>query len=175
MPSQKLAGLMASAILSDTVLFKSPTCTERDRKIAERLARIAGINLEALGREMFSIGISLDKPVSELIRGDFKEFHLGGHTLGISQIACLDTSDLMPRLDEFIECMNSIKSEQRYDMFLLMLTDVLRDGTELVFLGDRDVIRMAFALSDTPEKHVFLEKVVSRKKQIVPALAALWG
>ncbi|MBQ7850840.1 MAG: putative manganese-dependent inorganic diphosphatase, partial [Clostridia bacterium] len=75
LPSEKLAGLMAAAIISDTVIFKSPTCTPRDRRMAERLARIAGIDLETLGRELFSAGASTDKPADELLRSDFKEFH----------------------------------------------------------------------------------------------------
>ena len=96
-PSEKLAGLMAAAILSDTVLFKSPTCTPRDRRIAERLARIAGIDLDTLGREMFSAVSGVDKPVEELINTDFKEFHIAGHALGICQITCLETDALLAR------------------------------------------------------------------------------
>lgn len=84
-PSEKMAGLMVAAILSDTVMFKSPTCTPRDRRMAERLARIAGIDLETLGREMFSAGSGADKPVEQLLNTDFKEFHIAGHNLGICQ------------------------------------------------------------------------------------------
>ena len=175
MPSEQLAGLMAAAILSDTVLFKSPTCTSRDRRIAERLARIAGIELDTLGREMFSVGNSTDKPAAELLMSDFKEFHLGGHALAIGQVASLATEDLLTRLPEFMTEMEKIKAAKHYDMVLLMLTDVLREGTELVFCGDSDVIRNAFAVTDLHNGHVFLPRVVSRKKQIVPALAALWG
>lgn len=174
MPSPKLAGLMAAAILSDTVLFKSPTCTGRDKRLAERLARIAGIELDKLGREMFSVGKSTDKPAEELLKSDFKEFHIGGHPLGIGQITCLNTEDVLSRLPEFLSAMTKERDRSGYDMVMLMLTDVLREGTELIFLGDADVIRNAFGVE--PEKnHAFLPKVVSRKKQIVPALAVLWG
>lgn len=175
MPSPRLAGLMAAAILSDTVLFKSPTCTERDKRIAERLARIAGIDLDTLGREMFSVGKSTDKPASELIHSDFKEFNLGSYTMGIGQVTCLGTEGIMPRLPEFLTEMERLKAENHYDMVLVMLTDVLRVGTELLFTGDGEVIRSAFGLSATEDHHVFLEHVVSRKKQVVPALAVLWG
>lgn len=176
MPSPKLAGLMAAAILSDTVLFKSPTCTARDRRIAERLARIAGLDLDTLGRDMYSVGKSTDKPAEDLLRSDFKEFHIGGHSLGIGQITCLDVNDLLPRLSEFLTVMEKLRTANHYDMVMLMMTDVLREGTELVFLGDADVIRMGFSLDEQlPDHHVFLPNVVSRKKQIVPALSALWG
>ena len=175
MPSEKLAGLMAAAVLSDTVMFKSPTCTPRDRRIAERLARIAGIDLDELGREIFSASVSTDKTVEELLNTDFKEFHIAGHDLGIGQITCLDAEKVLGRLPELLPAMQKMKDAHHYDMQLLMLTDVLREGTELIFLGDEDVVRMAFGTRDIKDHHVFLPKVVSRKKQIVPALALLWG
>ena len=175
MPAPKLAGLMAAAILSDTVLFKSPTCTPLDKRIAERLARIAGVDLDELGREIFSIGTSPDKPAEEILTADFKEFHIAGQTLGIGQATCLDTEGMMSRIDELLEAMSARKDKRGYDMILLMLTDVLREGTELVFLGDSSVISMAFSTNEIKGHHVFLPGVVSRKKQIVPALAQLWG
>jgi len=175
MPSQRLAGLMAAAILSDTVMFKSPTCTNHDKRIAERLARIAGIDLEELGKEIFSLGTSASKTVDELLATDFKEFHIAGHTLGIGQITCLDTESVLSRLEELLPAMEKMKRDREYDLQLLMLTDVLREGTELIFLGDDDVIRMAFNTGEIQGNHVFLPGVVSRKKQIVPALSLLWG
>ena len=175
MPSEKLAGLMAAAILSDTVLFKSPTCTQRDKRMAERLARIAGIDLNTLGREMFSAVSSADKPVESLINTDFKEFHIAGHALGISQVTCLETDSLLDRLDELLPAMQKLRQLRGYDMVLMMLTDVLRCGTELIFLGDEEIIEQAFGTSRIQGQHVFLPGVVSRKKQIVPALAGLWG
>ncbi|MBQ8200542.1 MAG: putative manganese-dependent inorganic diphosphatase [Clostridia bacterium] len=175
LPSEKMAGLMAAAILSDTVLFKSPTCTPRDRRMAERLARIAGIDLETLGREMFSAGTSSEKPVDELLRTDFKEFHIAGHDLGICQITCLDIDRMLTRLPELFPAMEKQKALKGYDMLLMMLTDVLRCGTELVFLGEEEAVKQAFSTGPIVDHHVFLPGVVSRKKQIVPALAALWG
>ncbi len=175
LPSQRLAGLMAAAILSDTVMFKSPTCTGHDRRIAQRLARIAGIDLNELGKEIFSLGTSTGKSVEELLATDFKEFHIAGHALGIGQITCLDVESVLSRLGELLPAMEKMKRDRGYDMQLLMLTDVLREGTELVFLGDEDVIRMAFSTGELQGNHVFLPGVVSRKKQIVPALSLLWG
>ena len=174
MPGEKLAGLMAGAIISDTVMFKSPTTTPRDRRIAERLARIAGIDLEALGRDVFSASFA-DKPVSALLRTDFKEFHLGDHKLGISQITTMDSADMLRRKEEFLAEMDKLKADKGYDMALLMITDVLRGGTELLFAGDREIIRQAFSLNKLEGRSVFLKGVVSRKKQMVPALALLWG
>lgn len=174
MPGEKLAGLMAAAIISDTVMFKSPTTTPRDHRIAERLARIAGLNLEELGREVFSAS-SADKPAKTLLMTDFKEFHLADHRLGISQIMTMDASALTGRKEEFLQEMAALQEERKYDMTILMITDVLREGTEVLFTGDKEIIRQAFFLPETGEHSVFLKGVVSRKKQMVPALAQLWG
>jgi len=174
LPGEKLAGLMAAAIVSDTVMFKSPTTTPRDRRIAERLARIAGIDLEELGRDVFSAN-SLDKPASALLKTDFKEFHLADHYLGISQITTMDSARMLGEREDFLKEMAKMKENKRYDMVLLMITDVLREGTELVFLGDKEIIKQAFNVGEISDQHVFLPGLVSRKKQTVPALAALWG
>lgn len=174
MPGEKLAGLMAAAIVSDTVMFKSPTTTPRDRRIAERLARIAGIDLDALGREVFSASLS-DKPVDALLKTDFKEFHLGEHRIAISQITTMDSANMLQRRDAFLSEMKKMQAEKGYDMVLLMITDVLKEGTNLVFVGDHEVIRQAFNLNKIDESNLFLPGVVSRKKQMVPALAQLWG
>ena len=174
MPGEKLAGLMAAAIVSDTVMFKSPTTTPRDRRIAERLARIAGLDLEALGKEVFSAS-SADKPAQTLLMTDFKEFHLADHRLGISQITTMDAQQLLNRKEEFLEEMKKLQKERHYDMTLLMITDVLREGTELIFNGDKEIIRQAFDIHEISDQHVFLKGIVSRKKQMVPALALLWG
>ena len=174
-PGESLAGLMAAAIISDTVMFKSPTATPRDRRIAERLARIAGIDLEELGREVFSAGQSAGKSAQSLLMTDFKEFHLADHKLGISQITTMDAAPLLERKAEFLEEMQKMQIDKGYDMVLLMITDVLKEGTELLFLGDAEILKQAFAVRDIHDQHAFLKGVVSRKKQIVPALAILWG
>ncbi len=174
MPGEKMAGLMAAAIVSDTVMFKSPTTTPRDRRIAERLARIAGIDLDQLGKEVFSAS-NADKSAETLLKTDFKEFHIADHKLGISQITTMDSEQMLLRADELLQEMAKLKKEKQYDMVLLMITDVLREGTELVFLGDKEIIRQAFNISGIDGNRVFLKGVVSRKKQMVPALALLWG
>ena len=174
MPSEKMAGLMAAAIVSDTVMFKSPTTTPRDKRIADRLARIAGIDLDALGKEVFSAS-NADKNAETLLKTDFKEFHIGEHRLGISQITTMDSEQMLLHTDDLLAEMAKLKKEKQYDMVLLMITDVLREGTELLLAGDKEIIKQAFNIHDIEGNHVFLKGVVSRKKQMVPALALLWG
>ena len=174
MPSKQLAGLMAAAIISDTVLFRSPTCTPHDRTLAERLARHAGIDCEELGRAMFSRGVSADMPAEDLLRYDMKEFHLASHSLVISQITTVDSDPFLNRKDAFIASLEKIRKEKQYDIAMMMITNVLKEGTELLFSGDADIIRNAFS-EDIKDNHVFLPQVLSRKKQIVPALSQIWG
>ena len=172
-PSPHMAGLMAAAILSDTVMFKSPTCTKRDVAMAERLARIAHVSLADLGRELFS-GSNDGKPAEELLRSDFKEFHIAEQVLGVGQITCIDSQKLMERKDELLEAMRRAQKANSYDMVILMLTDVLQEGTQLLYIGSDDTIRNAFAV-EPKDNTVFLPGVMSRKKQVIPMLTTLWG
>ena len=174
MPTEKMAGLMAAAILSDTVMFKSPTCTQRDIDVANRMARIARISLTELGHFIFSATSGENKSAEDMLQTDFKEFHIAGHNLGVSQITCVDSARMLERKDEFLEVMNRIRQEHQYDSMLLMLTDVLLEGTQLLFVGDEDAIRQAFQVKTT-DNTAFLPKVMSRKKQVIPMLSALWG
>ncbi len=174
MPSEKLAGMMAAAIVSDTVMFKSPTCTQRDRSMAERMARIANVSLDELGQQIFSASWSDDKAARELMMADFKDFHIAGHNLGVGQITCVNSAHILERKDEFLAEMEKTMREKHYDMMLLMLTDVLLEGTQLIYLGGEETIRMAFS-QDAKHNTVFLPGVMSRKKQIIPALTAMWG
>jgi len=175
MPSPNLAGLMAAAIISDTVMFKSPTCTPHDKALAERLARHAGINCEELGKTMFSRGVSPDMPTDALIRVDMKEFHLGAHKLAISQVTTVASDQFLARREEFNQALEKIRKDNQYDIVLLMITNVLKEGSELIFAGDEEVIRTAFSTDDVQNHHVFLPGVLSRKLQVVPALSQLWG
>ena len=173
-PTDKMAGLLASAIVADTVMFKSPTCTDRDRRMAERMARIAGVSLEDLGYDIFAASSSDNKSASELIFSDFKEFHIAGHKLGIGQVTCIDSQHILERRDELLEVMRKTVQEKKYDAMLLMLTDVLREGTQLLCIGEEDTVRQAFNV-DVKDNSCFLPHVLSRKKQIVPMLSLLWG
>ena len=174
MPSPKLAGLMAAAIVSDTVMFKSPTCTPRDRRMAERMAHIAGISLDELGHEIFSASSPEDKTVEQLLFTDFKEFHIAGHDFGVSQITCVDSDRQLRRKDEFLALMEKTRAEHRYSMLLLMLTDVLLEGSKILCVGGEDIFQQAFN-TELREREAFLPGVMSRKKQIIPMLSALWG
>lgn len=173
MPSPAMAGLMAAAILSDTVMFKSPTCTKRDVAMAERMARIANVSLNELGKLLFD-GSFDGKSAEELLHSDFKEFHIAEQNLGVGQITCLDSEDMLQRREEFLEAMRHDQENHHYDMVILMLTDVLMEGTQLLYVGSDDVIRNAFS-AEPKDNSLFLPKVMSRKKQIIPMLTALWG
>ena len=174
MPSSKLAGLLAAAIVSDTVIFKSPTCTERDHRMAERMARIAGLKLDELGQFIFAESSNFSKPADELILTDFKDFHIAEHYLGVSQITCVDSEKLMTRQGEFLSVMEKLMEERSYSMMILMLTDVLAEGSHLLYLGDEEIFRQAFN-TELKNHACFLPGIVSRKKQVIPMLTALWG
>jgi len=174
MPSPKLAGLLAAGIVSDTILFKSPTSTERDRVLAARMARHAGISLEQLGKEIFAVSIATHDP-KELLFSDFKRFQIAGHTLGIGQVTCLDYHAIPAESRaSLLDLMHKELHSKDYDSLLLMLTDVLREGTELLVVGESDDVEQAFNVKLT-DHAAFLPGVISRKKQIVPTLSALWG
>ena len=175
MPSAKMAGLMAAAIVSDTVMFKSPTCTQRDIDLANRMARIANVSLDELGKAIFSAGCGDDKTVEAMLNTDYKEFHIAGHNLAVSQVTCMDSDLLMNRKDEFLDAMLQKKTAGELDAVLLMITDVLREGSYLLYIGDEESIRQAFGITGEEKHAFFIPKLMSRKKQIIPALSALWG
>ncbi len=174
MPSPQMAGLMCAAILSDTVIFKSPTATPRDRAIAERLARIGGVTTEELGKFIFSAGLGEGKTAKDLMYADFKDFHIAGHYLGVGQITCVDSVEMLDRKEEFLAEMHRATAEKGYDVMIVMLTDVLLEGTQIIFLGSADDISQAFGV-EPKGNTFFLPHVMSRKKQVIPMLSALWG
>ena len=173
MPSEKMAGMMAAAIISDTVMFKSPTCTVRDVRTAERMARIANVSLDELGKAIFSASAG-NKSAQELLTTDYKDFHIAGHDLAVAQITCVDSPAMLERKEEFLELMAQIAEKQSLDMVILMLTDVLLEGTQLIYVGDDDIIQQAFGVTPR-ENTLFLPRIMSRKKQVIPMLSALWG
>ena len=173
MPSANMAGMMAAAILSDTVMFKSPTCTERDRRAAERMARIANVSLEELGKVIFSASFE-NKSAEELFFMDYKAFHIAGHDLAVAQITCMDSPNMLERKVDFLELMKKLAQEKGFSMVILMLTDVLLEGTQLVYVGSDETIQQAFGVQPKGNA-VFLPHIMSRKKQVIPMLSALWG
>lgn len=167
----KLAGAMLCAILSDTVLFKSPTCTEDDKKAANELAAIAGVeDLQRLGMEMFKAKSNLDGATPrELIFRDFKDFDMSGHKVGIGQLELTSlemvSTDLKAKLQAEL---NAVKAEGRHSA-LLVLTDVMEEGSELLLASD-DASIITKALNTTLSDKMWLPGVMSRKKQVVPQL-----
>ena len=172
-PSKEIAGAMLCAILSDTVIFKSPTCTEADKKAAAELAAIAGINdIAALGMELFTAKSAV-KGVSarDLIMRDFKDFNMSGHKVGIGQLELVDIAILEDRIPELVEELGKTKAEGRHTAILL-LTDIMKEGSVLLMASD-DPAKVAGAWGKTlGEGNVWLEGVMSRKKQVVPNLEA---
>ena len=124
---------------------------------------------------MFSRGVSADMPADDLVKYDMKEFHLSTHSLSISQITTVDSEPFLQMKDAFVSSLGKIRKEKNYDICMMMITNVLKEGTELLFAGDPEIIRNAFAPDEMHGNHVFLPKVLSRKKQIVPALSQIWG
>ena len=174
MPNRNLAGLIAAGIVSDTIFFKSPTATPKDRVMAERMAAIANLSLEDLGRDIFSPSSVRETDPKKMLLSDFKHFEIAGHKLGIGQINCIDSGELLKRRDAFLAVMEQVRVERGFDILLLMLTDVLLEGTVLLCAGDRNTVEEAFNVR-MKEHSVFLPGVLSRKKQVVPALSILWG
>ncbi len=174
MPTMHMAGLIACAIISDTLMFKSPTCTQRDVQTAERMASIAHESIEDLGRMIFSASTSDDKSPDDILFQDYKEFMISGHTLGVGQVVTLDSERVLRRADDFLAAMQRRMDERKYDMMLFLVTDMLREGSQLLFLGAPDVIAQAFNVKPK-ENRVFLPGILSRKKQVIPALSVFWG
>ncbi|QGG47137.1 putative manganese-dependent inorganic diphosphatase [Heliorestis convoluta] len=171
-----MAGIMLAAILSDTVLFKSPTCTKRDKVIAEKLAKIAGVDLMEFGRAMFAAGSSLEgRSPEEIIFQDFKEFHLGEKQLGICQVETMDMEGAQKRKGSLLDAMESIRVDKKLDMVLLMLTDIINEGTLLLVAGqDLETIEKAFKVT-VEAQEAYLPGVLSRKKQVIPPLSSVLG
>ncbi|HDD45003.1 MAG TPA: manganese-dependent inorganic pyrophosphatase, partial [Candidatus Desulfofervidus auxilii] len=169
---KEIAGIMLSAILSDTVMFKSVTTTDEDKERAKELAKIAGIeDIEAYAMEMFKAKSDIaGKTPRDLIFRDFKDYVMSGKKVGVGQIEIVDLSLLADIKDSIYEEMKKVKEEaQRHSVFL-MLTDIMKEATELLVVTDEPaVVEKAFGIP-LKEKSVWLEKVMSRKKQVVPPL-----
>ena len=172
MPSAGLAGMMAAAILSDTLMFKSPTCTQRDIRTAERMARIANVSLDELGKMLFSGAVD-HKSVEEMLFTDYKEFHVAGHSLAVAQLTCVDSGGVLNRKAEILDRMRRHKEEKGFDLVLLMATDVMKEGTQILYVGDDESVRQAFNVIPK-ENTAFLPRIMSRKKQVIPMLSDLW-
>ncbi len=169
---KNLAALMTCAILSDTVIFKSPTCTKADTKAVKELAEIAGIeDPKELGMEMYKIKSSVEgTPIRELVLRDFKDFNMSGTKVGIGQLEVVDLSVFDEMKDDLLKDLETLKVEGQRHSVLLLLTDIMKEGSELLISSDEiSKIEEAFDEKST-DSIMWLDGVLSRKKQIVPFL-----
>lgn len=168
-----LAGAMLCAILSDTVLFKSPTCTEDDKKAASELADLAGVeDMQKLGMDMFKAKSNLEGATPrELIFRDFKDFDMSGHKVGIGQLELTSLDLVTPELKSALQSeLQKVKAEGRHTA-ILVLTDVMAEGSELLCVSENaSLINEALK----PDTKMWMPGVMSRKKQVVPPLEAVF-
>ena len=167
-----IAGLLCAAIISDTLLFRSPTCTKIDEKAAKKLSKIAGIDMEQMAGEMFKAGSNLQgKTADEICFQDFKQFTVNDTVFGVGQINSMNKEELA-EIREIIEPhLPKVLEEQNLQMIYFMLTDILDESTELICCGNnaKEYIIDAFDLKEGTDK-IILKGVVSRKKQLIPTL-----
>lgn len=167
-----IAGIMLCSILSDTVIFKSPTCTTADIRCVEELAKIAGIeDVQALGMEMFTVKSAVaGTPVRDLVMRDFKDFNMCGNLIGVGQLEVVDLSVFDDIKAELKTDIAALKEEGQRHSVLLLLTDIMKEGSELLVISDdTSIVERAFN-NNIKDGQVWLEGVLSRKKQVIPQL-----
>ncbi|WP_394232375.1 manganese-dependent inorganic pyrophosphatase [Niallia oryzisoli] len=168
---KEIAGLMLSAIISDSLLFKSPTCTEQDIAAARELAEIAGVDAEKYGLDMLKAGADLsDKTVEQLISLDAKGFDMGNYKVMVAQVNAVDTNDVLKNKKEIEEAITKVIADQNLDLFFFVVTDILTNDSVGLALGKMtNAVETAFNV-ELDNNAAILKGVVSRKKQIVPVL-----
>ncbi len=168
---KKIASLMLSAIISDTLLLKSPTKTDEDEKAIHELAKIAELDYEKYGLEMLKAGTDLsDLSAKELIELDCKEFDLNGKKAKVAQVNTADIADMMTRKEEIEEAINADINANNVDVFVLAITDIINSNSQAIVLGNSsNIFETAFG-KNLENNTAFLPGVVSRKKQIIPVL-----
>ncbi|AWP27100.1 manganese-dependent inorganic pyrophosphatase [Paenibacillus sp. Cedars] len=168
---KEIAGLMLSAIISDSLLFKSPTCTDEDITAARELAEIAGVDADSYGLDMLKAGADLsDKTIAQLISLDAKEFQMGGAKVEIAQVNAVDTNDVLSRQAELEDAIQGIIADKNLDLFVFVVTDILNNDSIALALGkESQAVEKAYNVS-LSENKALLKGVVSRKSQIVPVL-----
>lgn len=170
-PSKETAGLLASAIISDTLLFRSPTCTPVDKDICLKLAEIAGIEVESYAKEMFKAGTSLKgKTVEQIFNQDFKPFNIEGTKIGVAQVNTMDIEGFMPLKDEMLAYMEMKAEESGLKMIMLLLTDIINEGSQVLVTGKMpEIAEKAFKM-ELKDNTAYLPGILSRKKQVIPPL-----
>ncbi|OZM56669.1 manganese-dependent inorganic pyrophosphatase [Lottiidibacillus patelloidae] len=168
---KEIAGLMLSAIISDSLLFKSPTCTEQDVAAAHELAEIAGVDAESYGLDMLKAGADLsDKTIEQLLTLDAKDFSIGNYKVEVGQVNTVDTNDILSKQGEFEAAISSRIDERGLDLFLFVVTDILNNDSVALALGNQaEGVERAFNVK-LENNTALLKGVVSRKKQVVPYL-----
>lgn len=173
-PSREIAGILCAAVLSDTLNLKSPTTTDVDRETVAKLSEIAHLNPDEFAAMMFRAGSSLEGMSPEqILTSDFKDYNLGKYKIGIGQINAGDPEEFGRLKNDLLSHMQSVQKQKGYHLLLLMVTDLVREGSNVLFAGsESDLIDKAFADAKPKDNSVYLEGVVSRKKQVVPYLTA---
>ena len=172
-----IAGILLCAILSDTVMYKSPTCTPADKKACEKLAKIAGVSdMMALGMEMFKVKSAVDgTPIRELVFRDYKDFKMSGTGVGIGQLEVVDLAILDKYKADLQADIAKVKSEKGLHSVFLLLTDIMKEGTEMLIVSDDvSVVEKAFGVKPSGTS-VWLPGVMSRKKDVVPKFEKVFG
>lgn len=165
------AGLMLSAIISDTLLFKSPTCTKKDIEVATELAKISNVDINTYGLEMLKAGTNLSSfTAEELINIDSKEFNANGSKYQIAQVNTVDIDSVLENQVEIENAMNSYILENSLDLFVFAITDILNSNSKAIVLGNKASIVEKAYNTKIENNVVFLPGIVSRKKQIVPLI-----
>lgn len=169
---KEIAGLLMSAIISDTVLFKSPTCTQTDKDAVEYLAKIAGVDYKEYGMAMLKAGADIgDMTPAQIVKNDSKEFQIGNYPMLISQLSVMDTDQVMAMQDEILAEMARVCTAEGYAMSIVIVTDIINEGSYLLFSGEpKNLIGEAFK-QDASKSVMYLPDVMSRKKQIIPPLS----
>ncbi len=171
---EKTAGLLLAAIISDTLLYRSPTCTAIDRAAGEELAKIAGIDAEQFAREMFRAGSHMaEKTADEILRQDFKRFSIGESTIGIGQINAMDAEELKDIREKVLPALTDRRQTEGLQMLFFLLTDIIAETSEVLFDGKDAAWTVEHAFScpiDEDGKSAVLQGIVSRKKQFLPAI-----
>lgn len=172
---KKIAGLLCSAIISDTLMFRSPTCTAGDKAAAEALAEIAGIEIEELAVDMFSAGSNLgSRTAKEIFYQDFKRFSVNGVEFAVGQINSMNAIELGEIREKLMPYLEVAYKEVGLNMIFFMLTNIVRETTELLCYGSNSdsLVREAFQLPEDSDSYE-LKGLVSRKKQLIPALVSV--
>lgn len=171
---ENIAGLMLSAILSDTLLLKSPTTTDMDVEVARKLAAIANLDIQEYGMAMLKAGSSIaGMSISEIVEEDFKTFKLGETSIGIGQVMTLDFEEIAKEMPKYIAHLDEMCVKNNYKLAVLFVTDAVKNGSYLLYsTGSEAVVAEAYKIKEAAEG-TYLPDMVSRKKQMYPALAAV--